>query len=85
MAGLGGVGAAMPGVPAAPLVGGAVAAPGNPILPPALLPAYFVPSPAHGEISRTVTALHGGDLGRFLALRWPTWITCWLIQLDRDY
>jgi hypothetical protein len=68
MAGLGGVGAAMPGVPAPPLVGGVAGAPGNPILPPAPLPAYFVPSPAHGEISRMVTSLHGGDLGRFLAL-----------------
>jgi hypothetical protein len=58
----------LPGVPAAPLLRGAAAAPGNPILPPAPLPAYFVPSPAHGEIGRTVTSLHGGDLGRFLAL-----------------
>jgi hypothetical protein len=68
MAGLGGAGAAMPGVPAAPLLGGAATIPGNPILPPAPLPAYFVPSPAHGEISRTVTSLHGGDCGRFLTL-----------------
>jgi hypothetical protein len=32
MAGLGGVGVAMPGVTAAPLVGGAAVAPGNPII-----------------------------------------------------
>jgi hypothetical protein len=58
----------MPGVPAAPPFGGAVVAPGNPLLPPAPLLAYVVPSPAHGEIGRTVTSLHGGDLGRFLVL-----------------
>jgi hypothetical protein len=66
-------GAAIPGVPVAPLLGGAAAIPGNPILPPALLPAYFVPSPAHGEICRTVTSLHGGDRGRFLTLMNTEW------------
>jgi hypothetical protein len=66
MAGLGRVGVAVPGVPAPQ---GAAAPAINPVLPPALLPAYLVvPSPAHGEVSRVVTASHGGDLLRFTAL-----------------
>jgi hypothetical protein len=66
MAGIGGVGLGVPGAPTPPFV--PAAAPGNPVLPPAPLPAFLVPSPAHGEICRSITARHGGDINRFLAL-----------------
>jgi hypothetical protein len=66
-----GLGAAMPGgpvPPSPPVPVGAGGVPGNPGLPPAPLPAYLVPSPAHGEAGWVMTALHSGDLGRFLTL-----------------
>jgi hypothetical protein len=66
MAGLGG--AVPPGVPVPPVPPGGAVPRVNVGLPPAPLPAYLVPSPAHGDISRVVTAMHGGDLERFLAL-----------------
>jgi hypothetical protein len=68
MAGLCGLPVA-PGAPAHPAPPGiAGVGPGIPGLPPVPLPAYLVLSPAHGEISRSVTAMHSGDIGRFTTL-----------------